>query len=485
MNKIPLTCKMGLLNVRSLANKSFIINDMIVDEALDCMFLTETWTGTDGAVTLNETTPPNYSYSYSSRLNKKGGGTAIILSAKHNFKNIHFNQYPSFEHHSLALTNPSILLICIYRPPKHSSSFTADFSDLLSIAHSNYNRIIIVGDFNLHIDVKSDSLATDFLNLLNCMNFKQNVLQPTHNRGRILDLVISYGLSVDIASVVDVGFSDHACIFFNITFEQPPISECIVRKHCITAEVTTNFTEILDNTPTPFLPSSCDFTVEYFNNKLKSALDAVAPLKLKTVKTKKSPWKNEKTRQLKQNCRKAERKWRKNKITINYEIYREQVRKYNNGMKSERQAYLSQLINNNIKNPRILFSTISSVIDPVRNWKEPSNMPNCEDFVTYFSNKIQSIRAEMQQIQPSNICITSPLILSNTLDSFALVDATTLNKIILQLKPATCFLDPIPTSLFKSVFNFLAQEVLNIVNLSLQTGVFPTPVKNCYGQTSA
>ncbi|KAJ0062165.1 hypothetical protein NL108_017132 [Boleophthalmus pectinirostris] len=153
------------------------------------------------------------------------------------------------------------------------------------------------------------------------------------------------------------------------------------------------------------------------------------------------------------------------------------VRKYNNGMKSERQAYLSQLINNNIKNPRILFSTISSVIDPVRNWKEPSNMPNCEDFVTYFSNKIQSIRADLQQIQPSNICITSPLILSNTLDSFALVDATTLNKIILQLKPATCFLDPIPTSLFKSVFNFLAQEVLNIVNLSLQTGVFPTPLK--------
>lgn len=69
------------------------------------------------------------------------------------------------------------------------------------------------------------------------MDFKQHISEPTHNRGHILDLVISYGLTVDISSVVDMGFSDHACVFFNITIEQPPLSE---RKRYITAEVTSN-----------------------------------------------------------------------------------------------------------------------------------------------------------------------------------------------------------------------------------------------------
>lgn len=33
---------MALLNVRSLLNKSFIINDLILHNKLDCLFLTET-----------------------------------------------------------------------------------------------------------------------------------------------------------------------------------------------------------------------------------------------------------------------------------------------------------------------------------------------------------------------------------------------------------------------------------------------------------
>lgn len=271
---------MALLNIRSLFNKSFIINDFILDNKLDCMFLTETWTSTDGAVTLNETTPPNYSYSYSSRSDKRGGGTATILSTSHYLKDIHFNQYSSFEYHAFLFSSLSILCICVYRPPKYSSYFITDFSDFISIAHSNYNKIIIVGDFNLHIDIQSDSLATEFLNLLNCMDFKQHVSQSTHNRGHILDLVVTYGLSIDITSVVDLGFSDHYCVSFNINgIMAQQLPEQMVRKRYLTAEVTSNFIELLSDTPQNVLPSSCDLIVNDLNSKLSLALDTVAPVK--------------------------------------------------------------------------------------------------------------------------------------------------------------------------------------------------------------
>lgn len=159
------------------------------------MFLTETWSGTDGPVSLNETKPPNYGYLYLSHTDKCGGGTATIFSS-YNFKHMYFSDYSSFEYHSLTLVTPSILFICIYWPPRHFSEFITDFSDLLSkdFVHSKH-KIIIVGDFNMHVNNQSDSLAREFLYLLNYMNFKQHVLKPTHNKGHILDLAITYGLS--------------------------------------------------------------------------------------------------------------------------------------------------------------------------------------------------------------------------------------------------------------------------------------------------
>ena len=163
---------MALLNVRSLLNKTFIINDLILDNNIDCMFLTETWLSTDGPATLLEASPPNYKFSFSLRTGKRGGGTATIISAAFSYKNITFEEYTSFEYHCLVFNSPQILCLTVYRPPKRCSAFISDFSELLSIIHANFNRIIIVGDFNLHIDNQSDSLASQFLNMLNCMNFK-------------------------------------------------------------------------------------------------------------------------------------------------------------------------------------------------------------------------------------------------------------------------------------------------------------------------
>jgi len=42
-DSISNTLKLALLNVRSLAGKSFVINDFITKHNLDFMFLTETW----------------------------------------------------------------------------------------------------------------------------------------------------------------------------------------------------------------------------------------------------------------------------------------------------------------------------------------------------------------------------------------------------------------------------------------------------------
>ena len=115
-------------------------------------------------------------------------------------------------------------------------------------------------------------------------------MQPTHNRGHTLDLVITHGLSIGVSSVADLAVSDHYCVFSNITsFNQVEAPVRTVRRHYLTSEVAANFMRILQSTPAEILPAPCKFIVDNFNSRLKSTLDSVAPLLTKTIKTKPTP----------------------------------------------------------------------------------------------------------------------------------------------------------------------------------------------------
>lgn len=64
-----------------MSGKIFLINDFIIKQNLDFMFLTETWLDQDNtAAVLIETTSPNFSSMSEARVHKKGGGVAILFN---------------------------------------------------------------------------------------------------------------------------------------------------------------------------------------------------------------------------------------------------------------------------------------------------------------------------------------------------------------------------------------------------------------------
>ncbi|KAE8293027.1 hypothetical protein D5F01_LYC08120 [Larimichthys crocea] len=67
---------------------------------------------------------------------------------------------------------------------------TASSDTLSAISPST----LLLRHFNIHIDTDCIT-ATEFLELLHCFSFTQHVNFPTHNRGHILDLVCSSGLT--------------------------------------------------------------------------------------------------------------------------------------------------------------------------------------------------------------------------------------------------------------------------------------------------
>ncbi len=52
-----------------------------------------------------------------------------------------------------------------------------------------------------------------------------------------------------------------------------------------------------------------------------------------------------------------------------------------------------------------------------------------------------------------------------------------LGKIISDSKSATCFLDPVPSTLFKNCFNCVFNSVRDIIDTSLETDIFPDAFK--------
>ena len=90
-----------------------------------------------------------------------------------------------------------IMFLIVYQAPGFYSEFLSEFSEFLSALLLKTDKVIIVGDFNIHVDVENDSLGTAFLSQLDSFGFCQCVHEPTHTFNHTLDLVLTYGIDFE------------------------------------------------------------------------------------------------------------------------------------------------------------------------------------------------------------------------------------------------------------------------------------------------
>ncbi len=213
-----------------------------------------------------------------------------------------------------------------------------------------------------------------------------------------------------------------------------------------------------------------------------NVIDDIAPIKVsKKNGRQKSFWrKSTAVQNMKRQCRKAERIWRKTKLEIHYSIYKDSLHAFNLEQATARQTFFSNLININLNNTRTLFATVERLPNP------PSQIPSemlsdskCNEFASFFSEKISNIRKEIGT-SSCNTEVTQIRQQSQkevTMSVFKTIDSKILEEIVQHLKSSTCYLDTLPTSFFKSVLNCLEADLLEVVNTSLLSGTFPNSLK--------
>lgn len=260
-----------------------------------------------------------------------------------------------------------VLCALIYRPPKYNKHFIRDFTELLSEIMPKYDRILIVGDMNIHVCCPTNLLAKDFLKLIDSFNLTQFVSGPTQNHGHTLDLVLSCSLPILNIEIKKAVFSDHAPILFDVSLPYNTAKQCAPPCLCrmIKPATAAQFSETFSNVIETIGPSAflcTDELISCFSSTCINIIDKIAPLKPRLSKPNPQPWINDLTRAARQKFRKAEHQWKKHKLQVFYDILKDCWRNYQRTVKNVKAKYLSDVIDKNGHKPHVLFRTINSVL---------------------------------------------------------------------------------------------------------------------------
>jgi len=103
-------------------------------------------------------------------------------------------KFISFEYIELLLTSvgKTITIVAVYRPPPSTTNgltptfFFDELSTLLEQYVTIPGSLIIVGDFNFHVDTCDSETVTTFLQLFDVFNLNQHTNGSTHKDGHTL-----------------------------------------------------------------------------------------------------------------------------------------------------------------------------------------------------------------------------------------------------------------------------------------------------------
>ena len=187
-----------LLNSRSVRNKSAAFFDYICECKADLVAVTETWLSCcDDAIRV-ELCPDGYKLLDHVRDCHQGGSTALLFRDSLTVKKVVGGAKLSFEFSEWTVqlvSSYDLHLAIVYRPQSdsddHRIPMTTFFNDLSVYLETVILVVFIVVDFNIHVDVLSNSDSTKFRDLPESFCLQQHVVGPTHIHGHTLDLIIT------------------------------------------------------------------------------------------------------------------------------------------------------------------------------------------------------------------------------------------------------------------------------------------------------
>ena len=280
----------------------------------------------------------------------------------------------------VASANSFLNILGVNRPPDSSiPQFLDNFTELLvDIVASNTN-LVILGDFNIHVNYVNDPNASIFLDIMTALGLKQHVRGPTHKSGNCLDLIFTEEMSTtkQIKCSQSLSVSDHNSIWciLNIPKEDCTHKEVTYRK---LSEI--DLAQLVDNMSLEMIKEeNLDDMVAMLEENFSTALNNQAPEVTKVIKVrKKKPWFGNELKLQKRKVLRREKVFRKYRLQSCWIAFDSQRRKYRKMLMDAKIASYSAQVRNCRGDTKELYKLVNALMGTTSNNPLP-NYTNDKD----------------------------------------------------------------------------------------------------------
>ena len=294
-----------LINPQSIRNKDELIAEYLISNNIDACILTETWlTNSDNDkiwLECREVQQNGYKISNINRKDRKGEGLAIIYKnhLKVNVEKSGATQFFKYALCTLSTTSSRTNILAIYHPPYSEKNpitnniFLDDFAEFIADVPADHRNILILCDFNIHINNKDDPDVEVFSDMMEALGLNQHINFSTHRSDNTLDLVFTEAISsLKVLECSEGSYiSDHRAIQITLSVPRDDTEKKIIKtrnlKTIRTRDLIANMKldEIQD--------TNVDMMVTEMELRMKKAFNEIHPETMKKVTIRKNnPWYN-------------------------------------------------------------------------------------------------------------------------------------------------------------------------------------------------
>ena len=301
-----------------------------------------------------------------------------------------------------------------------TNTFYTEFSNYLETAALSKEPLLIMGDFNIHVDMAEDPDSIKFLDLIESFGLQQHMKHATHKSGHTLDLIITrHCVSIISAEPIPGQYlSDHLSTSCSLQIEKPSfVSKTVTYRKWKSVNTENLNRDLMESDLCQNTPDDLESLVACYNNTPKTTLDKHAPLKSKTVTIRPCvPWFSDKIKEAKRQKRKAEDKWRSSKLDADFAVFKLRRNEATNLMKQVRREFYANLVEENDDNQGKLFNICMQLFNRTNNMPTfPSGVDRSSFAIglgNYFVQKITRIRQTLNEnisngSHVPNVCITN------------------------------------------------------------------------------
>lgn len=445
-----LNCNLSVLhvNVQSITNKVCDLDTSLRTHPHDILCVSEHWLQNEFLETI---CIPNFHLitSYCRKGSNKHGGVAIFSRSNVCLKAIDVSTFCSqvnAEFCAAEIISINCVLLTVYRSSSHGdlSIFKTCFSNIIRYCFCKFKYIIIMGDFNLDLDMQSEYVS-DLRNILTMYGLRYFIREPTRitidNKSCLDNIITNLGPDIICTNVIEMHIADHLALSLRVngqcTRKDEPVSYCT---RIINDSTCHKF--VLDLQLGCLHDFCCDFlnsndSADLFLGTFVNIVNCNFPVMSKIRSNSGIRWFNSELKSMRRRLSQARRKFNASNLESDWISYCVLRKSYRKALKTTKRTCYNNFICNSNNKSRAVWQIVNTEKSSCSKNKSSLSPEEFNNFFVNVADVIINSIGNSDNLNPAVFLNKVP----KPVSSFFLsaVDESDVREAILSLKNSSCF----------------------------------------------